>query len=50
MMQFERAAVGPRITMPTLIVHDRGDSINRFSDGVVYRQSIPHTRLLATDD
>lgn len=49
MTQFEPAAVGPRITMPTLIVHDRGDSINRFSDGVVYRQSIPHARLLATD-
>ncbi|MES2361360.1 MAG: alpha/beta hydrolase [Pseudomonadota bacterium] len=49
MPQFEPAAVGPRIRMPTLVVHDRQDSINRFADGVAYSQSIEGARLLATE-
>lgn len=50
MPQFEPDAVGPRITQPTLVVHDRRDSINRFADGVAYSQAITGARLLATQD
>ncbi len=46
---FEPAAVGPRINLPTLVVHDKHDSINRFADGVVYSQSIEGARLLPTE-
>ncbi len=49
MPQFEPAAVGPRITLPTLVVHDRQDSINRFADGVAYSETIAGARLLATE-
>jgi pimeloyl-ACP methyl ester carboxylesterase len=49
MPQFEPPAVGPRIGMPTLVVHDRGDSINRFSDGQAYCEAIGDAQLLATD-
>lgn len=50
MPQFEPAAVGPRITQPTLVVHDRSDSINRFADDVAYSQAITGARRLATQD
>jgi pimeloyl-ACP methyl ester carboxylesterase len=49
MPQFEPAAVGPRISLPTLVVHDRQDSINRFADGVAYSEAIAGARLLATE-
>ncbi|MDO9359025.1 MAG: alpha/beta fold hydrolase [Polaromonas sp.] len=50
MPQFEPAAVGQRISQPTLVVHDRSDSINRFADGVAYSEAIRGARLLATQD
>ena len=49
MPQFEPAAVGPRISLPTLVVHDRQDSINRFADGVAYTEAIAGARLVATE-
>lgn len=49
MPQFEPAAVGPRIRLPTLLVHDRQDSINPFADGVAYSKAIEGARLVATD-
>lgn len=49
MPQFEPAAVGPRIHVPTLVVHDRGDRINRFADGQAYAQAIAGAELLATE-
>ena len=49
MAQLEPDAVGPRIALPTLVVHDRQDSINRFSDGVAYTQAIAGARLVATE-
>ena len=49
MPQFEPDAVGPRIQVPTLVVHDRSDSINRFADGQAYARSIRGAELLATD-
>ena len=48
MPQFEPQAVGPRIRVPTLVVHDREDSINRFADGMAFAQSIESARLVAT--
>lgn len=49
MRQFEPAAVGPRVTVPTLIVHDREDRINRFADAEAYRDAIAGARLVATE-
>lgn len=44
----EPAAVGPRIEQRTLVVHDREDRVNRFEDGVAFRDAIPGARLVAT--
>eukprot|EP01031_Cornospumella_fuschlensis_P044224 gene44224-54076_t len=49
MAQFEPHASGPRITQPTLVVHDRGDRINPFADGTAFADTIPGARLLATE-
>ena len=49
MPQFEPGAVGPRIRVPTLVVHDRGDSINRFADGQAYAHAIAGAQLVATE-
>jgi pimeloyl-ACP methyl ester carboxylesterase len=49
MPQFEPPAVGPRIRVPTLVVHDRGDRINRFADGEAYARDIPGAQLHATE-
>jgi pimeloyl-ACP methyl ester carboxylesterase len=49
MRQFEPAAVGPRVAVPTLIVHDREDRINRFADAEAYRDTIAGARLMATE-
>ena len=35
--------------VPTLVVHDRGDRINRFADGQAYAHAIRGARLLATE-
>ncbi|HEY0887351.1 MAG TPA: alpha/beta fold hydrolase [Ramlibacter sp.] len=48
MPQLEPPAVGPRIDIPTLVVHDRGDRVNRFADGVAFAHAIRGARLLAT--
>ena len=48
MRQFEPAAVGPRVRQPTLIVHDRDDRINRFSDAEAFRNAIAGAQLLDT--
>ncbi len=49
MPQFEPQAVGPRIRVPTLVVHDRGDRINRFADGVAFHRAIAGAQLHATE-
>jgi pimeloyl-ACP methyl ester carboxylesterase len=49
MTHFEPAAVGPRIAAPTLVVHDRGDSVNRFADGEAFAHAIANARLVATE-
>jgi pimeloyl-ACP methyl ester carboxylesterase len=49
MPQFEPGAVGSRVRVPTLVVHDRGDSINRFADGQAYAHAIREARLSATE-
>jgi pimeloyl-ACP methyl ester carboxylesterase len=48
MPQLEPAAVGPRIHVPTLVVHDREDSINRFADAQAYADAIRGAQLHAT--
>lgn len=48
MPQFEPDSVGPRIRVPTLVVHDQGDSINRFADGQAYAHAVRGAELLAT--
>lgn len=48
MPQLEPDAVGPRIRVPTLVVHDQGDSINKFADGQAYAHAIRGAQLLAT--
>lgn len=48
MPQLEPASVGPRIRVPTLIVHDREDSINQFADGQAYAHAIRGAQLLGT--
>jgi pimeloyl-ACP methyl ester carboxylesterase len=49
MPQFEPDAVGPRVRVPTLVVHDRGDSINRFADGQAFAHAIRGAELVATE-
>ena len=49
MPQFEPPAVAPRIRVPTLVVHDRQDRINRFVDGQAWAQAIEGAQLDATD-
>jgi pimeloyl-ACP methyl ester carboxylesterase len=48
MAQFEPAAVGPRIPCATLVVHDRGDSVNPFADGQAFAGAIAQARLVPT--
>jgi len=49
MPAFEPGAVGPRIHVPMLVVHDRHDSINRFADGQAYAHAVRGAELLATE-
>ena len=49
MPQFEPDAVGPRIRVPTLVVHDKGDTINRFADGQAFAHAIRGARFVATE-
>lgn len=49
MTDLEPAAVGPRIRMPTLVVHDRADRVNGFADGMAFAHAIAGARLLATE-
>lgn len=46
--QLEPAAVGPRIRVPTLVVHDREDPINAFADGQAFAHAIAGAELHAT--
>ncbi len=49
MPQFEPPAVGPRIAAATLVLHDRGDRINRLADGQAYAEAIAGARLHITE-
>ncbi len=49
MQHFEPDVVGPRIRVPTLIVHDTHDSINRFEDGLAFAKSIAGAELMRTE-
>ncbi|MBI5278876.1 MAG: alpha/beta hydrolase [Burkholderiales bacterium] len=49
MQQLEPAFVGPRIQVPALVVHDRGDSVNAFADGQAFAHAIRGAQLVATE-
>jgi len=49
MPQFEPAVVGSQIRVPTLVAHDRHDSINRFADGQAFADAVPGARLMSTE-
>jgi len=49
MQHFEPPAVAPRIRIPTMVVHDRGDAINAFADGQAFAHAIGGARLVATE-
>ena len=49
MPELEPPSVGPRIRVPTLVVHDRADRINPFADGAAFARAIRDARLLATE-
>ncbi len=46
---FEPHMLGARVGMPLLVVHDRKDTINPFSDGESYVRHIAGARLFATE-
>jgi len=48
MTAWEAGALAPRLTMPTLVVHDEQDRINPFSDGQAYAELAPQARLFST--
>ena len=41
--------MGPRIRVPTLVVHDRGDRTNAFRDGQAFARAIRSAQFLATE-
>ncbi|MES3021411.1 MAG: alpha/beta fold hydrolase [Pseudomonadota bacterium] len=49
MQHFEPLFLGARLAIPTMVVHDRKDTINPFSDGEAYASAVPGASLLATE-
>lgn len=49
MQHFEPRAVAPRIRVPTLVLHDRGDRVNAFTDGQAFAHAIQGAQLVATE-
>lgn len=49
MQNFEPPAVAPRIRVPTLVVHDRGDAVNAFADGQAFAHAIQGAQLVPTE-
>lgn len=49
MADFEATAMAPRLPVPLLVVHDRGDRINPVADGEAFAHGAPHGDLLRTD-
>lgn len=49
MHHFEPPVLGARVRVPTLVVHDRKDTINPFSDGESYVGAVPGAQLMATE-
>jgi pimeloyl-ACP methyl ester carboxylesterase len=49
MQQFEATALAPRLQLPTLVVHDRGDRVNAFAGGQAYAHGTAGAELLATE-
>jgi pimeloyl-ACP methyl ester carboxylesterase len=49
MAQFEAGAAGTRVRVPTLVIHDRGDAVNQFTDGEAYANAIDGALMHATE-
>ncbi len=49
MHHFEPRHVAPRIRVPTLVVHDRGDGINAFADGQAFAHAVQGAQLVASE-
>lgn len=49
MHHFEPPFLGARICQPLLVVHDRNDTINPFSDGQAYASAVAHAQLMETE-
>ena len=49
MHHFEPPMLGARIRLPTLVVHDHQDTINRFRDGQAYVSAVPGAQLMDTE-
>lgn len=49
MHNFEPAMLGARVRMPTLVVHDRRDTVNPFGDGQAYAFAVRGAQLMATE-
>lgn len=49
MPHFEPSVAGPRIRVPTLVVHDRQDRVNPFADGQAFAHAVRGARLVATE-
>lgn len=49
MRNFEPQALGARVRVPTLVLHDRNDTINPHADGEAYAAAIAGTRLISSE-
>lgn len=49
MALYEAGTAGRHVRMPTLVLHDRGDTVNRFAEGEAYAAAIDGARLVATE-
>lgn len=48
MHHFEPPMVGARISIPLLLVHDEGDTVNPVGDSMAYAEAVPGARLIRT--
>lgn len=47
--QFDAAACAPRISVPTLVVHDASDAVNAFASAERFMQHLPRGSLVRTE-
>jgi pimeloyl-ACP methyl ester carboxylesterase len=47
--RLDASAFAPRVTVPTLVIHARGDTVQPFSQGQALARAIPNARFLALE-